>query len=312
MSVLYSSTSPFSPDVVQNYKNIIESNVVTGMCDIVTNLERFEHEVRVLVVLSSIDLQVKEENRKHVRYFLELQPNTPLSSCSNKIASLWEDPSITQTWRDMSNQEVLVPHYSYFVEKLDQIVQPDYVPTNEDIMKCRQRTSGVSLTEFMKDKYKWQLLDAGGQKPERDKWSTIIQNENILGILFFISLGDFNIKSNDEDGTKLEVAIRCFRDTFLDPNAKSLPMVLIMNKVDLFKEKIFQFKGQFPNFKGELEIKPMLNFIADLFLNAIPETVDRSAVSWLETCSLDSSLMDNVFYEIKNHVLNQAMAGLRM
>eukprot|EP01126_Amoeba_proteus_P022169 TRINITY_DN2247_c0_g1_i6.p1 TRINITY_DN2247_c0_g1~~TRINITY_DN2247_c0_g1_i6.p1 ORF type:complete len:220 (+),score=30.90 TRINITY_DN2247_c0_g1_i6:232-891(+) len=149
MSVLYSSTSPFSPDVVQNYKNIIESNVVTGMCDIVTNLERFEHEVRVLVVLSSIDLQVKEENRKHVRYFLELQPNTPLSSCSNKIASLWEDPSITQTWRDMSNQEVLVPHYSYFVEKLDQIVQPDYVPTNEDIMKCRQRTSGVSLTEFM-------------------------------------------------------------------------------------------------------------------------------------------------------------------
>ena len=61
---------------------------------------------------------------------------------SEHLSNLWEDESIQIAFQHRA--ETVVPdHVDYFFGKLNEISDPDYVPTDEDIIKARIRTIGV-------------------------------------------------------------------------------------------------------------------------------------------------------------------------
>lgn len=61
----------------------------------------------------------------------------------------------------------------YLMNNIKTISDPKYIPTEEDIIRVRQRSSGVATTSFVIDGREWALVDVGGQKPERLKWKQV-------------------------------------------------------------------------------------------------------------------------------------------
>jgi len=60
--------------------------------------------------------------------------------------------------------------HPYFMENLARIASPSYVPTTDDILRCRIKTLGVHEVEFQANGLEFRLVDVGGQRTERRKW----------------------------------------------------------------------------------------------------------------------------------------------
>jgi hypothetical protein len=89
----------------------------------------------------------------------------------------------------------------YVMANLDRFRQPDWVPTHEDIVHVRQRTTGISETRFKVDKGTWTLIDVGGQKVERRKWIHSQASETLTAVLFVAALDEYDIRGEDEEKT---------------------------------------------------------------------------------------------------------------
>ena len=55
---------------------------------------------------------------------------------------LWTDDGIQRAF-DRRNEFQLTDSVQYFLDSLDRIATPDYVPTLQDILYCRKTTKGV-------------------------------------------------------------------------------------------------------------------------------------------------------------------------
>jgi guanine nucleotide-binding protein subunit alpha len=78
----------------------------------------------------------------------------------------------------------------YFFSDLDRLFQPDYVPTEQDIMHTRARTVGITETTFQLKDHEILMIDVGGQRSERRKW--IHQFQDVTSILFLASLSGYD------------------------------------------------------------------------------------------------------------------------
>jgi hypothetical protein len=63
------------------------------------------------------------------------------------IAALWADPGIQTTYTKRSNYQ-LNDSALYFLDKVLEIAKSDYLPSEDDILRSRVRTTGNSLSFF--------------------------------------------------------------------------------------------------------------------------------------------------------------------
>ncbi len=56
--------------------------------------------------------------------------------------TLWEDPGIQQVW-DRRAEYQIVESVKFYFDKLDEIMKPGYVATQQDMLYTRVRTSGI-------------------------------------------------------------------------------------------------------------------------------------------------------------------------
>lgn len=59
---------------------------------------------------------------------------------------------------------------NYFFDSVDRFVRPDYVPTIDDVLRVRVRSTGIEEAMFVFDKMIFKVMDVGGQRSERRKW----------------------------------------------------------------------------------------------------------------------------------------------
>lgn len=59
---------------------------------------------------------------------------------------------------------------SYFFEHALRFASDDYLPNQEDILRAKVRTTGISETVFKVSNTTFQMVDVGGQRSERRKW----------------------------------------------------------------------------------------------------------------------------------------------
>ena len=59
---------------------------------------------------------------------------------------------------------------SYYLNALDRISTPDYIPTVQDVLRTRVKTTGIVETRFLFKTLSFKMIDVGGQRSERKKW----------------------------------------------------------------------------------------------------------------------------------------------
>lgn len=79
---------------------------------------------------------------------------------------------------------------SYFYADLERLFDPAYQPIEQDIIRCRARTIGITETTFTLREHEMLMVDVGGQKSERRKWIHCFQD--VTSILFLVSLSGYD------------------------------------------------------------------------------------------------------------------------
>jgi GTPase SAR1 family protein len=298
----------FNKDEIDLYKDILRQNIMVGMQELVKQAEKLE-------------IRVASENRKHGRYFLQMVvfESDLDAKVSKKVKALWADPAIQQTWNLAPSFQMQMSNLEYLMTNIDRIADVAYEPTKDDILQARQRTTGQQSTTFTKDKYTWELIDVGGQKPERAKWEGLIQEGGLNAIIYFAGLDEFNMQSSEEKGkTKMQISMEVFSEVLHSVSKNQICLLLFLNKLDLFEKKIkdeasFQdFKKYFPDYKGEAKVDTCCDFIRDKFISALGDDSENLEVHTHITCALDTDAMTAVFEAVKDNIFMKRIASARI
>lgn len=84
----------------------------------------------------------------------------------------------------------LTPRPSSYFNSLDRIGAPGYMPTDQDILRSRVKTTGITETSFQIGELTYKIFDVGGQRSERKKWIHCF--ENVTALVFLVSLSEYD------------------------------------------------------------------------------------------------------------------------
>jgi guanine nucleotide-binding protein subunit alpha len=74
-----------------------------------------------------------------------------------------------------------------FFEDIDRLFAPNWLPTDQDILRTRLRTTGINEAIFNTGSLTYKMYDVGGQRSERKKWIHVFDNVQVVMFLAAIS-----------------------------------------------------------------------------------------------------------------------------
>ena len=109
-----------------------------------------------------------------------------LSSDGNVIPGVLD--AVVALWADAGVRSCLARSYDYqlndsaeyFLDNAARICAEEWVPNDMDVLRARVKTTGISETRFKKKKKQFVVVDVGGQRSERRKWSVVCDSKGAL------------------------------------------------------------------------------------------------------------------------------------
>jgi len=198
----------------------------------------------------------------------------------------------------------LVESAQYYFENLDRISNPNYKPSDEDVLRARRLTVGAEEIKFQLDGYLFHVIDVGGQKGEREKWIEYFQGND--AVIFFVALSEYDQKlAEDNTTSRILESQKLFSDVCNHQWFADASIILFLNKSDIFREKI---KGvpltvAFPEYKGRNEFEPASEYIRAKFIDRVQNK--KKAIYPFITCATNTENFKNVFSAVKDVVISR-------
>ncbi|XP_077997036.1 guanine nucleotide-binding protein G(q) subunit alpha [Glandiceps talaboti] len=218
------------------------------------------------------------------------------------IKNLWNDPGIQECY-DRRREYQLTDSAKYYLTELDRISNPDYVPTEQDVLRVRVPTTGIIEYPFELETVIFRMVDVGGQRSERRKWIHCF--ENVTSIMFLVALSEYDqvlVESDNEN--RMEESKALFRTIITYPWFQNSSVILFLNKKDLLEEKIMysHLVDYFPEFDGpQRDAQAAREFILRMFVDLNPDS-DKIIYSHF-TCATDTENIRFVFAAVKDTIL---------
>lgn len=123
------------------------------------------------------------------------------------------------------------------MNNLRNYIGDSYIPSFEDILNCRIRTTGIKKEMFFYNQLLITMFDVGGARSERRKWLTICDNINT--VIFMVSIaGIAQVIFEDNKTNRLSEALKTFEKTVNHPNLRYKKVVVLFNKMDIFRNQL--------------------------------------------------------------------------
>lgn len=184
-----------------------------------------------------------------VSTIVEIEDFSPEMAAAAK--KLWADTGIRAAY-ERRNEFHLVDSCQYFLSDLDRICKDDYVPTQDDALRVRVRTTGILETRFHLEDLIYKMIDVGGQRSERRKWIQCF--EDVTAIIFIAALSGYDMMLfEDANQNRLTESVDVFHKTFGSLQVFSKTnCILFLNKLDLFEQKmqVTSLKKYHPEYEG--------------------------------------------------------------
>ncbi|KAA1473649.1 G-alpha-domain-containing protein [Dentipellis sp. KUC8613] len=168
-------------------------------------------------------------------------PGRVIHACGEDMMKLWADPVIR---RALEMQKMRLQEMSgFFLDSLDRVAQLRYIPTDDDILRARIKTLGVTEYRFTLNQKNsmvsrdWVVFDVGGHRSLVPAWVPYFDDMNAIIFLAPISCFD-QVLEEDERVNRLEDSVLLWNTIVANPLLARTTMVLFLNKCDILREKL--------------------------------------------------------------------------
>jgi len=162
---------------------------------------------------------------------------TALHDVVPQIEALSQSEFITHVFNSRGYYRLSLPCVSeYYWANAARFASDDFLPTTEDMMRSRVKTSGVQTVEFAVDRHKFTVVDVGGQRSERRKWLHCF--DNVSAIIFLAPVDDFDMYLEEDDEiSRLTDTLSLWSEITSSQFFKPHIWILFLNKHDNLKKK---------------------------------------------------------------------------
>jgi len=221
------------------------------------------------------------------------------------IRKMWQNPAV-QTMFARRNEFQLNDSAEFYFIEIDRISAADYLPTQDDILRSRVRTTGIVQSDFVIKSLNFSMFDVGGQRNERRKWIHCFDNVN--AVVFVASLSEFDqTLYEDETKNRLDEALELFGQISNSKWFADTSIILFLNKKDLFEKKLLEkrfadfvkdYDGGSPN-----ELKPCADHVKTKMLERC-KNKDKSIFTHITT-AIDTTNVRFVFNAVVAMILEE-------
>ncbi|KAJ5188293.1 Heterotrimeric G-protein alpha subunit [Penicillium cf. griseofulvum] len=277
----------YSRDERESFKEIIYSNTVQSMRVILEAME-------------SLELPL-EDARHEYHYPPEV---------GNAIGQLWRDTGVQECFK-RSREYQLNDSAKYYFDSIERIAQPDYLPTDQDVLRSRVKTTGITETTFIIGDLTYRMFDVGGQRSERKKWIHCF--ENVTTILFLVAISEYDqLLFEDETVNRMQEALTLFDSICNSRWFVKTSIILFLNKIDRFKEKlpVSPMKNYFPDYEGGADYSAACDYILNRFVSL--NQAEQKQIYTHFTCATDTSQIRFVMAAVNDIIIqeNLRLCGL--
>ncbi|XP_033894122.2 guanine nucleotide-binding protein G(o) subunit alpha-like [Acipenser ruthenus] len=189
---------------------------------------------------------------------------------AHALRCLWADPGVREAAARGYEYE-LNDSALYFFDNMNRIITPEYIPTETDVLRVRLRTTGIIETQFKVNHLVFRMYDVGGQRTERRKWIGCF--EEVRAVLFVVALSGYDMTLlEDPSMNRLQESLKLFASVCNNVFFRSTSMILFLNKIDLFQEKILHsarhLRLYLPQYRGaDCDVDAAARYISSKFLS---------------------------------------------
>mmetsp|Transcript_12010 Transcript_12010/g.48373 ORF Transcript_12010/g.48373 Transcript_12010/m.48373 type:complete len:358 (-) Transcript_12010:133-1206(-) len=286
----------FSKEERLSYRDIIHSNVIMAMRAIVSAADKLGVN------------NITAENKEKAALFttneiLFEQKVTP--EITEAVKALWKDPGILELY-GRANEYQLIDSAAYFFENIDRIVEEDYVPTKDDLLRARARTTGITEIAFHCRGVHWRMVDVGGQRNERKKWIHCFQD--VTALIFCVAMSEYDLKLyEDERVNRMHESVTLFEEICNCQWFNDTSVIMFLNKRDLFQEKIkkVDLKVCFDDYAGGKNYDNAVDYLKQKFVKL---NRNQHKVIYVHvTCATDTDNIRFVFNAVKDIIVRESM-----
>nr|XP_055031282.1 guanine nucleotide-binding protein subunit alpha-13-like [Misgurnus anguillicaudatus] len=303
MRIIYGQD--FDQRAKEEFRATIYSNVIKGIRVLVDAREKLHipwgdpdnqvHGETVMAFDTRSSMMAKE--MVETKVFMNYLPS---------IRALWQDSGIQNAY-DRRREFQLGESVKYFLDNVDKLGEPDYLPSQKDILLARKPTKGIDEYDFETENVPFKMVDVGGQLSERKRW---FENfDGITCILFLVSSSEYDqVLMEDPQTNRLSESLNIFETIVNNHVFSNFSIILLLNKTDLLEEKVekVNIKDYFPEFTGDPhKLLDVQTFLMKCFRNKNAHWDDYyNPLYYHFTTAINTENIRLVFPNVKYDILN--------
>ncbi|XP_050527490.1 guanine nucleotide-binding protein G(i) subunit alpha [Daktulosphaira vitifoliae] len=284
----------YSKEECEQYRPVVFSNTIQSLMAI----------IRAMGILR-IDFSDPSKT-DNARQFFSLASATAEGELTPELVKLmkrlWADSGVQECFL-RSREYQLNDSAAYYLNALDRISLPNYVPTQQDVLRTRVKTTGIIETNFNFKGLNFKMFDVGGQRSERKKWIHCF--EGVTAIIFCVALSGYDlVLAEDEEMNRMIESMKLFDSICNSKWFVDTSIILFLNKKDLFEEKIQRspLSSCFPEYTGSNNYEEAAAYIQMKF-ESLNKRKDQKEIYTHFTCATDTNNIQFVFDAVTDVII---------
>lgn len=283
-----------------SYKDLVSSNIVSGLKALIEGIEEIDATMQ-----------------GYIDYIDGLKDEESIADCDvNLLKQFWITKQREMAWINRGPLQVQ-DNLLYFMKNIERISEENYIPSVDDCMNVRSRTTGIMEKKLTINQHPFLVVDVGGQRNERRKWMHSF--DGVTAVIFVAALSAYDqTLYEDDEVNRMHESLQLFEDILKLKTFKGIDVILFLNKADLFKDKLsnkIPITIAFPKCKipaiVDCQFSESYTFIKSMFKkkNATPK--ERQIFMHM-TCATNGKMIEQIFNDVQHLIVQNSLkkAGL--
>ena len=220
---------------------------------------------------------------------------------------LWQSVEVQQCFERRSELHVC-SSANYFLDNIDRFSKEEYIPTSNDVLRCRSSTTGIHQIEFEMHDINFKVAEMGSSRDDKKKWAHCF--EDVTAIIYVVDMSGYDEKLyEDENVNRIQESRKLFDDIVNSKWFQSTNVILLLNKPDLFREKIAKtdLKYCFVDYKGGKDYEEASKFMRHKF-QRLNRRSGREIYAHF-CCAIDAESIRFIFSSIRDTLIFKKIRG---